>query len=244
MISVCKGRYGVRVAQTHAEHAQIMDLRCRVFRNGKAPDRDSFDDICDHILVEDAKTGRVIGCFRILTLPDAAAIDTSYAARFYDLCALRDFGGPVVELGRFCIDPDYKDPDILRIAWAALTRHVDDMGVKMLFGCASFNTAQATDHGAALALLGARHLGPQHWQPKIKAPDICAYTTIFTQMPDLQKAQAQMPPLLRSYLLMGGWVSDHAVIDHDLNTLHVFTALLIKSVPPARARLLRRLAGQ
>ena len=61
--------------------------------------------------------------------------------------------------------------------------------------------------------------------------------------PDLKAAQAKMPPLLRTYLLMGGWVSDHAVIDRDLGTLHVFTGLEIGAVPPARARLLRGLAA-
>jgi hypothetical protein len=39
---------------------------------------------------------------------------------------------------------------------------------------------------------------------------------------------------------MGGWVTDHAVIDYDLNTLHVFTGVEISRVPAARARLLRR----
>jgi hypothetical protein len=52
-----------------------------------------------------------------------------------------------------------------------------------------------------------------------------------------------MPPLLRSYLLMGGWVSDHAVVDPDLGTLHVFTGLEIRNVPPSRAALLRGVAG-
>ena len=52
-----------------------------------------------------------------------------------------------------------------------------------------------------------------------------------------------MPPLLRSYLVMGGWVSDHAVVDNDLNTLHVFTGLEISAIPPGRARLLRAAAG-
>jgi putative hemolysin len=49
--------------------------------------------------------------------------------------------------------------------------------------------------------------------------------------------------LLRSYLSMGGWVSDHAVVDRNLNTLHVFTGLEIRSIPPARARILRAIAG-
>ena len=52
-----------------------------------------------------------------------------------------------------------------------------------------------------------------------------------------------MPPLLRTYLMMGGWVSDHAVMDRQLGTMHVFTGVEIKAIPPARARALRALAG-
>ena len=32
-----------------------------------------------------------------------------------------------------------------------------------------------------------------------------------------------LPSLLKFYLRLGGKVSDHAVIDRDLNTIHVFT---------------------
>ncbi len=53
----------------------------------------------------------------------------------------------------------------------------------------------------------------------------------------------KMPPLLRSYQLMGGWVSDHAVVDTDLDTLHVFTGLEVRAIPESRARALRLVAG-
>ena len=61
--------------------------------------------------------------------------------------------------------------------------------------------------------------------------------------PDLKVAMKAMPPLLRTYLMMGGWVSDHAVVDRDLNTLHVFTGLEITAISPARKKLLRAVAG-
>ncbi|MEO1331759.1 MAG: ornithine-acyl-ACP acyltransferase, partial [Pseudomonadota bacterium] len=56
---------------------------------------------------------------------------------------------------------------------------------------------------------------------------------------DPARAMRLMPPLLRGYLSLGGWVSDHAVIDPELNTLHVFTGVEVKRVPKSRARLLR-----
>ena len=64
-----------------------------------------------------------------------------------------------------------------------------------------------------------------------------------TQGFDAKKANADMPRLLNIYLLMGGWVSDHAVIDRDLNTMHVFTAVDIKAIPQELKRLLRTLVG-
>ena len=42
---------------------------------------------------------------------------------------------------------------------------------------------------------------------------------------------------------MGGWVSDHAVVDAEMNTLHVFTGVEIGAIPAARARALRLVAA-
>ncbi len=56
-------------------------------------------------------------------------------------------------------------------------------------------------------------------------------------------APKNVPPLLRMYLAMGGWVSDHAVIDRGLDTLHVLVAVPVADIPPARLRALTALLG-
>ncbi len=147
----------------------------------------------------------------------------------------------MLELGRFCIHPGHPDPDIARIAWVALTAFVDETGVQMLFGCASFAGTDPAPYSDAFAVLKARHLAPARWRPRPKAPQIHRYAARSGRGPDLARGQAALPPLLRSYLMMGGWVSDHAVIDADLGTLHVFCALETGAIPPARKRLLRAL---
>ena len=50
-----------------------------------------------------------------------------------------------------------------------------------------------------------------------------------------------MPPLLKTYLSMGAWVSDHAVIDSNMNTLHLFTGMEISKIPENRKQFLRNL---
>ncbi|MBC7156652.1 MAG: ornithine-acyl-ACP acyltransferase, partial [Rhodobacteraceae bacterium] len=133
---------------------------------------------------------------------------------------------------------------IVRVAWGAMTRFVDETGVEMLFGCSSFAGTEAAAYSDAFALLAQRHLAPRRWLPRVKAPDVFRFARVLRRTrPDLRRALAAMPPLLRSYLTMGGWVSDHAVVDRDLDTLHVFTGLEIRAIPPARARLLRAVAG-
>ncbi|MDG4648058.1 GNAT family N-acyltransferase [Roseibacterium sp. SDUM158017] len=250
MTTFTRGRYRARLAAGPADVEAAQALRWTAFRaprEGAASgrDTDAFDGACDHVLVEDLRTGSLVCCFRLLHLPSGAEIERSYSAQFYELSALKGFDGPMVEMGRFCIHPDWRDPDILRVAWGAMTAHVDAAGVQMLFGCSSFHGTEARDYYDAFALLRQRHLAPTRWLPRVKAPSVFRFASLLRRKPDLKRATARMPPLLRTYLLMGGWVSDHAVIDRDLGTLHVFTGLEVGAVPPGRARLLRTIgAGQ
>lgn len=247
MLTLERGRYRARLAAGHDDLAAAQRLRWRAFRAGRgAPDADPaprdvdpFDAQCAHILVEEVESGALVCCFRLLHLPSGAEIGRSYSAQFYELSGLKSYDAPMVEMGRFCIDPDRRDADILRIAWAAMTEYVDGHGVQMLFGCSSFHGTEAQEYLDAFALLQQRHLAPPRWLPKVKAPAVVRFANLLRRKPDLRRATAKMPPLLRTYLLMGGWVSDHAVIDRDLGTLHVFTGVEVGAVPPGRARALR-----
>jgi putative hemolysin len=242
-----KGRYHARVAETVADVEAAQRLRYLAFQPEGASDgrdHDEFDDICTHILVEEAQTGTLVCCFRMLPLTGGAEIARTYSAHFYDLSALESFEGPMVEMGRFCIHPQARDPDILRVAWAAMTRFVDENGVEMLFGCSSFKGTDAEAYADAFAMLKDRHLAPRRWLPRVKAPSVFRFAqSLRRRKPDAKRAMLGMPPLLRTYLLMGGWVSDHAVVDRQMNTLHVFTGLEIAAIPAARKRLLRVTAG-
>lgn len=238
-----KGRYTARRAENPADIAAAQALRHLAFRKFPGCDSDRFDPFCQHIVIEEVAGGRLVACFRLLKLECGAQISQSYSAQFYDLSPLEAFRAPMAEMGRFCLHPDVHDPDILRVAWGALTRIVDEEGVEMLFGCSSFDGIRADVYGDTFAWITERHLAPKRWLPKVKAPNVFRFAQALRRTADARRAMQAMPPLLRTYLVMGGWVSDHAVVDADMNTLHVFTGLEIKSVPPARARLLRAVAG-
>jgi putative hemolysin len=246
MAGIFRGMYRARFATVPEDVRAAQALRFRCFRaeGAVAPDggvdSDAFDARAEHVLVEETRGGRLVCCFRLLRFADGTGIAGSYSAQFYELSALAAFRGPMLEMGRFCIDPDVRDPDVLRIAWGAATAYVDRHGIELMFGCSSFAGTETDAYTDAFALLKDRHLAPKRWLPRVKAPAVFRFARkLRMRRPDLKAAMRSMPPLLRTYLVMGGWVSDHAVVDNDLGTMHVFTGLEISAVPPARKRLLR-----
>lgn len=243
MVGLMKSRYEAFEATTRPEIEAAQRLRHLAFKGVDGLDADAFDEICTHILVKDRKSGALVCCFRFLPLNSGNEIAQSYSAQYYELSALQDFQGTMVEMGRFCIHPEVQDPDILRVAWAAMTAYVDNNNVELLFGCSSFKGTDAKEYFDAFAMLRDRHIAPKRWLPRVKAPKVFQFAARLRRKPDLKQAQLRMPPLLRTYLMMGGWVSDHAVVDEQMNTLHVFTGLEIKAIPPARKRLLRAMSA-
>lgn len=240
------GRYQVRIAETPEDIRSAQALRHLAFRGGAATDawdEDIFDTVFSHMLVEEQVTGQVVCCYRFLLLQSGAEIQQGYVAQFYDLSALSRLDGRMIEMGRFCSLPGLCDPDILRLAWAAITRLVDQHDVTFLFGCASLPGTEAALHRDSLAVLAARYVAPDRWRPGCKAPEVVRSWPDDGGGFDEQSGLQRMPSLLRSYLQMGGKVSDHAVIDRDMNTLHVFTGVEISAIPAARKRLLRAMAG-
>ncbi|WOI54930.1 GNAT family N-acetyltransferase [Palleronia sp. LCG004] len=239
MIILEKGRYRARLAGSAEDFAALHALRAGAF----AADRDgpdAHDAACAHMLIEDMAGGAVVGTFRLALFATGGAIGSSYSSQFYELSALSRHDAPMMELGRFCTAGRSGDPDILRVAWGAIVRRVEETGAQMIFGCTTFPTQDAGALEDAFALLRARHLAPPDWRPGIRAPEVVTFPDRDARDP--KGAQARMPALLRSYLGMGGRVGDHAVIDRQMRAIHVFTGLEIAAIPKARVRLLRALA--
>ena len=246
-----KGRYRAVWARSETERRAAFRLRHRCFIEaaGLDPrpgheDRDAFDGAFEHLIVQPVTGDTPVACCRVGLFDATTVAKSSYSAAVYDLSPFSVRQGRMAEIGRFCIAPEALfDPDILRVAWGALTTYVDRHDVQLLFGCSSFVGTTPADHDAGFRLLGARHVAPPTLAPSVNATEI---VPLPTDAPlDLAMARlglSQLPPLLRTYIRMGGWVSDHAVIDRELNTMHVLTGLEVHAVPAGRARILRRMA--
>ncbi len=235
--------YKTRLAKTQADIQRAQALRAHLFygeNTETALDADCFDSISNHVLIESVETGELVATFRFIFCANGQEIDKCYSAQYYDLNRLKKYRKAMIEIGRFCVCEDIQDHGLLRHAWSFLTNYVDKYNIALMFGCSSFRGTDEEKYTDAFALLKERHLAPDIWRPVAKAGEVFRFADqLKDHKPILKQASKNMPPLLRTYLTMGGWVSDHAVIDRALGTLHVFTGVEIGRIPKKRTRLLR-----
>jgi L-ornithine Nalpha-acyltransferase len=235
-----KGKLIARLAHGRGDMARVMAFRRVAFPRVAGAEEDAQDALSAHVMVEGE--GALLAYFRVMLFGWGAGLSQGYAARFYDVGPLSGYARPIAEIGRFCVAPGGVHPDVLRLAWGAMTRIVDEGQAGLLVGCSSFRGADWTRHRAGLALLAAEFVGLGEHLPGRKAAE-GVELGLAGPVGDRRAALAGLPPLLRTYLGMGGWVSDHAVVDRELDTLHVFTCVEVDRVPAARAASLRAVAG-
>jgi putative hemolysin len=236
-----RGGMVARLAHGKADMAKVMAFRRAAFPRAQGDEEDAQDALSAHLVVEG--NDGLLAYFRLMLFGWGAGLEQGYAARFYDVTPLAGYARPIAEMGRFCLAPGGVHPDVLRLAWGAMTRLVDEGQAGLMVGCTSFRGADWTRHRAGLALLAEGYVGPPEHLPGRKAPEVVDFPALAGPVTDRRAALAGLPPLLRTYLGMGGWVSDHAVVDRELDTLHVFTCIEVDRVPTARAASLRMVAG-
>ena len=239
-ITFTVGSYDVGFATNVEEIAACQSLRHECFFQTKGLDADPFDPLCRHLMIKHAD--RLIATCRLMVITSGTSVDMCYAAQRYDLTALHRYQGRMLEIGRLCIAPDQSPYQILRLCWGALAEVIHRSDIQLIFGCTSFAGTDPNLYQAGMAYLADRHLATGEFSVGLRQAESVRLASNIAY--DKGEALAQLPPLLRSYLNLGAWVSDHAVIDREMNTIHVFTGLEVSSVPKPKARALRSIAAQ
>lgn len=139
------GQLSVSLATDPDEIRQALRLRHRVFagelgaRIGDAEglDRDIFDPYCRHLVVRDNALERVVGTYRVLMPEQAKALGCLYSDGEFWLTRLNPLRDSIVELGRSCVDPEYRSGAAIMLLWAGLGALLAGSGHRYLMGCVS-----------------------------------------------------------------------------------------------------------
>ena len=236
------GNLGVRVATTPGEIDAALALRYRIFFDemGATPtaqtrvsrrDRDEFDSVADHLLVVDHAIGPgpegVVGTYRMLQPAGAAAIGRFYTADEYDIGPITSFPGRVLELGRSCVDITYRGRAVMQLRWRGIAAYVFHNQIDLMFGCASLPGTDPERLAVELSYLYEHHLAPPALRPRAKPDRYIDMRRVPVSSFDPRRVNQMLPPLIKGYLRIGGFIGDGAVIDTQFNTIDV--AMILKT---------------
>jgi len=227
----------VGLATTESEILEAQKLRYRVFAEemgarlpSRIPgvDRDHFDAFCKHLIVRDEEAGRIVGTYRILT-PDAAiAVGSYYSETEFDLTRLQHLRSNLVEIGRSCIDQDYRTGSVITLLWGGLARFMAENNYEYLMGCASIAMGDG-GHNAANIYNALQD----------KMADLEYHVFPRNPLPVAQLAndsQAELPPLLKGYIRVGTKVCGAPAWDPDFNTADLLLLMPMSQMDARYAR--------
>lgn len=252
------GNLGVRVAASQAEIEAGQRLRYQVFVNemGARPDAaalasgmdcDRYDAVADHLLVLDHDRGEgaasVVGTYRLIRRCAAAKIGRFYSADEYDIAPLVDYPAEILELGRSCVATEYRTRGTLQMLWQGIADYVQHYDIALMFGCASLPGLDLGTNAAALTYLHQHHLAPEALRPRAVAERYVSMDRLAPGSYDAKAALLALPPLIKGYLRLGGFVGDGAVLDEPFNTTDVCVIVKTDLVTQRYSKHYRRGSG-
>ncbi|MBF0562952.1 MAG: GNAT family N-acetyltransferase [Alphaproteobacteria bacterium] len=230
----------VRLARDLDEIAEAQRIRYRVFYEelGARPteriratglDSDEFDDVCDHLLV--LADGVVVGTYRLIRRDAAARVGHFYSESEFDIAPLLDTDGEILELGRSCVDAQWRHRGTLQLLWQGIGTYIAHHWVRLLFGCGSLAGTDVEILAPALDYLHDIHLAPPELRARAR-PERAAipHGTRTNESWEVRRVLPLLPPLLKGYLRLGAFVGDGAVIDEPFNTTDVLIIVKTEAI--------------
>ncbi|HKJ95860.1 MAG TPA: GNAT family N-acetyltransferase, partial [Gammaproteobacteria bacterium] len=128
-------RLDVTVARSRTDIEATMRLRYLVFGEelgatihdgAEGLERDDYDALCDHMLVRERASGKVIACSRILDGDRARSAGGFYSASEFEMDAVAALPGRIMELGRTCVHPGHRTGATISTLWSGLAQYIMD----------------------------------------------------------------------------------------------------------------------
>lgn len=229
----------LKTADSPFELKQVLKLRHEIFykelqgkENEAQLDIDQFDSICDHLIIIDKKSSRVVGTYRVIS---SLFSEKFYSQGEFELAGLLKAPGNKLELGRACIHQDFRNGAIINLLWKGICEYVKKTDTKFLFGCASVQTTDAKLASDILGYLRAEGLASEEYAIS-PTPE---YTSSL-QTPELRAGiDKEVPALVHSYIKAGAKFHGLPALDRDFACYDYFMVLKIDEM----SRLFRRRFG-
>src|SRR5664279_211115 len=234
------------LARTGAEVEEAQRIRFKVFAEemgAKLPsaesglDIDRFDKYCDHLLVRDHANDKVVGTYRILPPEQAVNAGGYYSETEFDLSRLVHLRDRMMEVGRSCVHPDYRDGATITQLWSGLADYIGKNGHEYMIGCASISMGAGGHYAASVYnKVHKLHAAPSEYRvfPHCRLP-----------LESLnQNLDVIIPPLIKGYMRLGAYIAGEPAWDPDFNCADLFILMPVSRMNARYAKHFMRKATQ
>jgi len=220
----------LKTADTPFELRQVLKLRHEIFykelQNKELDsqlDVDEYDFICDHLIIIDKKSSKVVGTYRLIS---SLFSDKFYSQGEFTLEKFLASPGNKLELGRACIHKDYRNGAMISLLWRGIIEYVKLTDTKYLFGCASVHTMDPLVASEMLEYLKEQNLSSEEFNigPTEK------YKSEITKPAVTEAVKEHVPPLLYSYIKAGAKFYGIPALDRDFDCYDFFMILKIEDL--------------
>jgi putative hemolysin len=227
---------GLAITPEEVEEAQRLrykvfaeEMGARLASANEGTDRDIFDRFCEHLLVRDSDNNKVVGTYRILSPAQAKTIGGYYSETEFDLTRLVHLRDRMVEVGRSCVHPNYRDGATIAQLWGGLADYMLRHKHEYLIGCASIGMGDGGHYAASVYhKLHKLHEAPAEYRVFPRCP---------LPLDALDRSlDVITPPLIKGYLRLGAYICGEPAWDPDFNTADMFILLPLSRLNAKYAR--------
>lgn len=238
------GAYRLRVAATREDRDAACRLRFRVFNIELGEglkssyqtglDQDRFDPCCEHLVVEERATLRVVGTYRMQSGLSAARHEGYYSAQEFVLTPYEPLRPGILELGRAAVDREHRTQEVITLLWRGIAQYATRMGLRYLLGCSSINSNEPAEGWQMY-----RQLERFRVPPEFETAPTAAYACPSEQQGAGAQPPVKVPKLLKTYMALGARIAAAPAWDREFRTIDFLTLLDLEALAPAaRARFL------
>lgn len=242
------GAYRLRLAETPEDRRAACRLRFLVFNlelgkglessHETGLDQDQFDTCCEHLLVEESATGRVVGTYRMQSGSTAAQNSGYYSGREFVLAPYEPLRPSILELGRAAVDREHRTPEVLTLLWRGIAQYASGMALRYLLGCSSMNSNNPAEGWQMYSQLQRFRVTPE-FETIPTETFICPagqYGWCESQSDPhngLPSQSMKIPKLLKTYLALGARIAAAPAWDREFRTIDFLTLLDLEALSPA-----------
>ncbi|MGG1550663.1 GNAT family N-acetyltransferase [Paenibacillus ferrarius] len=227
-------RLTVRLANCDRDIEQAMRLRYQVFveeeknlrlRNEGQLEADVYDAFCDHLIVQDLDTERIVGTYRLL--PGDRALDGIgfYSETEFDLTSFESNKRHTLELGRSCIAPEYRGGRAIQLLWEGIAGYIAERDITYLVGCASVHFQELAELNLIYSLLCQKQVLTDRFGIK----PLATHRIAGLERVDIASSEKELfrslPPLMKGYQWLGAEIGGDPAYDELFGTVDFFIVL-------------------